>query len=661
MANKRKRRPSATPPAEKPTQEQAVSNEGATDQQRMIEKEKGAIIQEESEKTDTAPPDPGKTLIRIKDKNVTVLPAEEDPAELAEAAEQLKKAQERLQATFAPAAEIIRRNQQIRKAMISPGIEEILRHNRQIQQTVSPAFELFLQTQYQRNSAIAEYGKIIAAAMRSPAMEAMQNMVITMQTNLERVTRTFQSMQDTFDASRWDSTRQMLEEIKAASSAMLSWTQEREELLPYLEEELKKPQYGGKTLEDLLNETGADSDGLPPTDSLLVLAITAACAARDARQTVIDAQNKGREQRRKAKEAAQKSGAIMDLRNGIMPIFSERGLWDAFSPNKISRMGKLSDDVMDKTTGRIYDDELESGDILPMNAAEISYKALMLLSAIKANSVENFRETFVRDGAITFYVKGVLDRIDINPRQHDDMQQITLDRKTAGALYLEKQFEPLLNLIGSTPNGSRYAVFNYYGYDVENDTMTIRTPYLFQLWIATQRAHSVRLTNRERRIADGKNPLKKDLKPLELNTLFTAGAYKEDDAVLEIAAYITNVMLNAGRGAHTTKISYRTIIKNCSRLREKLDEIEALPTKQKLENGKIRNNAARYNVELRKIAKAFKLIMNPNKCSALQFFAFDEVEPTTGKGNQRELVPPVKKTLNEEIRIKWHRIDRETD
>ena len=213
MANKRKRRPSATPPAEKPTQEQTVSNEGATDQQRMIEKEKGAIIQEESEKTDTAPPDPGKTLIRIKDKNVTVLPAEEDPAELAEAAEQLKKAQERLQATFAPAAEIIRRNQQIRKAMISPGIEEILRHNRQIQQTVSPAFELFLQTQYQRNSAIAEYGKIIAAAMRSPAMEAMQNMVITMQTNLERVTRTFQSMQDTFDASRWDSTRQMLEEI----------------------------------------------------------------------------------------------------------------------------------------------------------------------------------------------------------------------------------------------------------------------------------------------------------------------------------------------------------------------------------------------------------------------------------------------------------------
>lgn len=283
MANKRKRRPSATPPAEKPTQEQAVSNEGATDQQRMIEKEKGAIIQGESEKTDIAPPDPGKILIRIKDKKVTVLPAEEDPAELAEAAEQLKKAQERLQAAFAPAAEIIRRNQQIRKAMINPAIEEMLRHNRQIKEMLSgPAVEALLQTRYQRNCAAEECSRIIAGAMRGPAAEAMQNMVSTMQNSLERVTRTFQSMQDIFDASRWDSTRQMLEEIKAASSAMLDWTQEREELLPYLEEELKKPQYGGKTLEDLLNETGADSDGLPPTDSLLVLAITAARAARDA-------------------------------------------------------------------------------------------------------------------------------------------------------------------------------------------------------------------------------------------------------------------------------------------------------------------------------------------------------------------------------------------
>jgi len=282
MANKRKRRPSATPPAEKPTQEQAVSNEGATDQQRMIEKEKDAIIQGESEKTDTAPPDPGKILIRIKDKKVTVLPAEEDPAELAEAAEQLKKAQERLQAAFAPAAEMIRRNQQIRQALVTPAIEEMLRHNRQIQQTVSPAFELFLQTQYQRNSAIAEYGKIIAAAMRSPAMEAMQNMVITMQTNLERVTRTFQSMQDIFDASRWDSTRQMLEEIEATTSAMLGWIQEREELLPYLEEELKKPQYGGKTLDDLLSEADPADTGEPADDSLFMQALAAARAARDA-------------------------------------------------------------------------------------------------------------------------------------------------------------------------------------------------------------------------------------------------------------------------------------------------------------------------------------------------------------------------------------------
>ena len=284
MANKRKRRPSATPPAEKPTQEQAVSNEGATDQQRMIEKEKDAIIQGESVKSDIGPGGTGPANIQINGKDVKIIPAEDDPAELAEAAEQLRKAQEQLQAAFAPAAEAIQRNQQIRKAMISPGIEEILRHNRQIQAAIhNSAMDLFIHKQYAINSAaVEEYGKIIAAAMRSPAMEAMQNMVITMQTNLERVTRTFQSMQDIFDASRWDSTRQMLEEIAATAPALLDLMQEVSELTPYLEAEIQKPEYEGKTLDDLLAAAETGSDGLPTTDSLFLKALAAARAARDA-------------------------------------------------------------------------------------------------------------------------------------------------------------------------------------------------------------------------------------------------------------------------------------------------------------------------------------------------------------------------------------------
>lgn len=622
-------------------------------QQPPEDSNRPAAAADQTAQQPNAAEEPGSITIDLQGKRVTILPKkqETDPEAIAAAEKRMQEAQKRLADAFnnSPAAKMLEQQRRITDMLRNPAIESVMQQQEMIDRLtagVRPVIEM--------NRAIVE-------AMRSPAIEAVQNMVSAMQGGLATAAGTFSMMQSYFNSDSWATARQTLEEIEATTSAMLGRIQEREELLPYLEEELKKPQYGGKTLEDLLNETGADSDGQPPTDSLLVLAITAARAARDARQAVIDAQNEGREQRRRAKEAAQKSGAIMDLRNGIMPIFSERGLWDVFSPSRISRMGKLPDDVMDKATGRINDDELETGDIVPISAAELSYKALMLLSAIKANSVENFRETFVKDGAITFYVKGVLDRLDVDPRPHDDMQQITLDRKTAGALYLEKQFEPLLNLVGTTPNGSRYAVFNYYGYNVENDTMTIRTPYLFQLWMATQGAYSIRRANKERRIEEGKSPLKKDLKPLELNLLFTADAYKEDDAVLEIAAYITNVMLNAGRGAHKTKISYKTIIKNCSRLKERLDEIEALPTKQKLENGKVRNNAARYNVELRKIAKAFSLIMNPDKCNALKHFAFDEVTPTKGKGNQRELIPPTRRTLDGEIFIKWHLIDEEAD
>lgn len=54
---------------------------------------------------------------------------------------------------------------------------------------------------------------------------------------------------------------------------------EWEQLQPYLEEELKKPEYGGRSLEDLLNNEYKDENGNVITDSLLEKAIAAARAA----------------------------------------------------------------------------------------------------------------------------------------------------------------------------------------------------------------------------------------------------------------------------------------------------------------------------------------------------------------------------------------------
>ena len=438
------------------------------------------------------------------------------------------------------------------------------------------------------------------------------------------------------------------------------------DLAPYFDEEIKKPEYEGKTLEELWEEAQQQDGGLFSEKSRLMQAVKAARAAR-----TINAQAAGRQLRRQTRENAEGKGAIMELRNGgTLPVFSEKSLWDAFAPGRISQMGKLAPDAINKKTGRIEKIELEKGDILPLPAANISYKAFMLLNAITANSVDNYRKYLVSGGAIRFYVKGVLDQLEVDARIHGDPQQIELDpqqieldrhaknRKTAGALYLEEQLKPLLLFVGTTPDGSRYSVLNYEGYDIESDTMTIRSPYLFQLWKATQTAFADRKKGKEQRIAEGKKPLKADLKPLELNTLFKRSAYKEDDTVLEIATYITNVLLNAGKGAHKTKIKYRTLINNCPRLRERLAEIDRQP---KETDGKKINKTAHYNSALRKIARAYTLIMTPEKCDALKCFEFIEFSPTKEKGGKREFIPPTKSTLDEEIYINWRRIDPDDD
>lgn len=506
----------------------------------------------------------------------------------------------------------------------------------------SPEFDLdkwIETTEFENMGAI--YEKLLAT---------LQPMLDSLKANFSA----FGEMQQFFNSPNWTPFQKALQRVAETAPALLEMAKEIRELTPYLDEELQKPKYKGKSIDDLFREAETDENGSPEENSLFMQIITAARAARDADQ-VIAAQNAGRERRRQMKEEAEKAGAIMDIRDGILPVLSARGMWDAFAPGKISRIGTLASDYINSETGRIEKTNFEEGEIVSLNAAEISYKTLVLLSAIVANSVENFRDYFVLDGTISFYVKGVLDRLEVDPRIKND-GQLNLDRKTAGVLYLEKQFAPLLMFVGTTPDGSRYSVLNYDGYDVNTDTMKIRTPYLYQIWKATQDDFAARKKRREQRIAEGKKPFKKDLKPLEVNTLFKGTAYKEDDAVLEIATYITNILLNAGKGAHKTDILYTTLIRDCPRLREKLEEIKARP---KVADGKKVNNTARYNVELRKIGRAFSLIMNPDKCDALKHFEFEEFYTKTKDGGQ-EFVAPTKSTLDGKIHIKWRRIDADS-
>lgn len=428
---------------------------------------------------------------------------------------------------------------------------------------------------------------------------------------------------------------------------------ELRDLEPFIKTELKKDEYGGLTFDDILHEytPGELLELRRDPDSLLSKAIEAA----KARYEIVQAQQAGREQRKETHQKAADANAVMQLRRGNYWFFSQRELWDAFAPGRICRMGTLPAEYIDENTGLIRKAKFDDGEIVPLNAADISYRAFTLLNSILANTVENIRENPVKNGEIKFYVKGVLDTITDDPRTLLD-DQISFDlsnplnRKTAGVLYLENLFEPLQGYIGTTLNGSRYTVFNYIGYDFESDTMTVQLPYLYELWKSTQGEYFVSQQNKQKAIAENRRPKKADITPLKINSLFKNKAYTADEITLEIAVYITNVLLAAGNTgrAKKTEIEYYTIIENCPRLKCKLQEIES--------STELENPAARYNDQLKKIATAFDLIHDPDQCDALKHYDFIDIKPgRITKAGKFKFIPPTKKKLNGKLTIVWIR------
>lgn len=444
-----------------------------------------------------------------------------------------------------------------------------------------------------------------------------------------------------------------LEAMRALFQPAIDLLDELRELEPYINAAAEKEDYTGLTFSEIMDNytPGELLDLLEDPASDFYKTITAARATRDR----IDAQNAGRAARRLMKQNAAESGAIMELKGGNYTLFSNIDLWNAFSPERICKMGTLPAETIDTQTGLVKKRDFEPGEIEELDALEVPLQTLMLLNGIMKNSVDNVHTDFVKDGTIRFYVKGVLEATTTDPRSLLDDQQLNLERKTAGVLYLESQFEPLQGYIGTIPGGSRYSVFNYIGYDANTDTMEVQMPYLYQLWRRTQQDYFTRQKSIATAQNENKKPAKKDFKPLETNDLFKRKAYTENETTLEIAIYITNVMLAAGNGDDKkATLTYKTIINNCPRLKQRLDEITARPNTEILEDGKKRNNTAIYNGELRKIKNAFTLIQNPDKCDALSMFEFIDIKPATkNKKGVFEMNAPTKSMINDKITIKW--------
>ena len=487
--------------------------------------------------------------------------------------------------------------------------------------------------------------------------ELTETLVKTMGDTLDAINRAVQAAGASYDSIPWAGIRDALDR---AEKNIPVWVRIGQELLlvePLVIKLLSDPVYEGKTLDDLLAEDIDDQGEVIPGSFLEgLLEETRAARAEKRRQKTAELRKEMQEERRRAEAKAREKGAIMELKDGL-PVFSEKSLWPAFSPGRIAKMGTLSRDVINEETGRVEQRFFSDGELLDLHAKDIPYNTLQLLSAIRMNSVGDFRERFEDDGKITFYVKGVLDFLKIDPRSQPGQ-----GRKSAGAVYLENQFRPLQEYIGLLPSGSRYSVLSYVGYDADTDTMTICTPYIYELWRIAQGRYSDRQESIKARLEQGKKPLKKDFVPLEVNYTKRGSAYQEPDATVEIADYITNLMFQAGgKGKKTLEVLYTTIIKECPRIRERLEDIEE--GQKTNPHGEI-NWTARYNAELRRIARACALILDEDKSNALKTFNIKRFELRTDKGaesiiGKQKFPPPTKSTLRMggRVHIEWTRID----
>ena len=126
----------------------------------------------------------------------------------------------------------------------------------------------------------------IAEAMR-PALEigaAVRQMQESLQEIAKGIAKTAvptTAMQEYFNSDAWREWLEFAKEVKELTP-YLEFAKEVKELTPYLEAELKKPEYEGKTIDDLLHDAATDDGGNPAAESLLMKALTAARAARDA-------------------------------------------------------------------------------------------------------------------------------------------------------------------------------------------------------------------------------------------------------------------------------------------------------------------------------------------------------------------------------------------
>lgn len=113
------------------------------------------------------------------------------------------------------------------------------------------------------------------------AMQEVKEAMAILQGFVSNLTTKVKSIQDFFTSGAGQAIREAVTSITKAAPAFIEIAREFGELIPFIEKELEKPQYEGKTVHELLQAAELDENGEPTEKSLFSQALAAAREAKE--------------------------------------------------------------------------------------------------------------------------------------------------------------------------------------------------------------------------------------------------------------------------------------------------------------------------------------------------------------------------------------------
>lgn len=249
-----------------------------------------------------------------------------------------------------------------------------------------------------------------------------------------------------------EETSEMLDKITEETSHLME--NNIKITLVYLDEEIKKPKYGGMSLKELV-DASKDEDGEFIEDSLYLQAIH---AAEQAMKEELPASKR---------EAAKNIGALLAIGDRQVTI-TDRKFQFALKtlPNDYAYIIPLKENILEQGILNKKTGELNIEAVLTADRADIKDIDFSLLTRIFAAAYKSNIQ--IDSHTITVYFPTFCKEMGIN-------------HTGKNAMDIFKQFEKFSSLYGVIGNRSCYKVFDVLGFNSESNTLTFATPYMNQI------------------------------------------------------------------------------------------------------------------------------------------------------------------------------------